>query len=135
MADDAGRPIHDPSLVSPIGGTAANENVDRHAPKCVGCGRYHGGVNVATRCLEDTVRALRAGTIANVLDATARLFALARYFGQTSKLLTPPLLADAAEQAAVDVARVALALEGRFQFGNAARAPGPSQPVAPKGES
>jgi hypothetical protein len=63
MADDKGRPIHESSPVSPIGGVAANATpagVDPHAPKCVACGRYHGSINVSTRCLEDKVRELRA---------------------------------------------------------------------------
>jgi hypothetical protein len=58
MADDKGRPIHEPARsVSPIGGVPAN--VDPNAPKCVACFRYHGGTNEGIRCLEDEVRRLR----------------------------------------------------------------------------
>jgi hypothetical protein len=34
--------------------------VDHTAPKCIGCGRYHGGVNALIACLEKTVLSLRS---------------------------------------------------------------------------
>jgi hypothetical protein len=36
--------------------------VDPYAPKCVGCGRYHGSVNLELRCLRDTIRRLRGAS-------------------------------------------------------------------------
>lgn len=32
------------------------KKVDPNAPRCVGCGRYHGGVNVKLNCLSSAIR-------------------------------------------------------------------------------
>jgi hypothetical protein len=137
MADDQARPIHSWAVADD---PTSAQGVDPHAPKCIACGRYHGGVNQGALCLEHEIRRLRAAAVArepaSVLEATAVLLRLARYFGRASKHLSDPGSRDAAEAAASDVARAAMSLETRFGFGTQARAlAGLSHPVEPqKGE-
>jgi hypothetical protein len=128
MADNAGRPIHENLPVSPIGGVAANVDVDPDAPRCVACGRYHGGTTEGIRCLErEIIRARNAATqlarrlaITNIIDATVQLLICARFLGEVSKTKEGNEK-EATEGAAVEVARAALGLEYAFSIGSKAR--------------
>lgn len=40
--------------------TVGVKPVDPNSPKCVGCGRYHGSVNVELKCMRDEIVRLRA---------------------------------------------------------------------------
>ncbi len=56
MADLRGRPIHE---VGPATTPHVPADVDPDAPKCVGCGRYHGSIGEGDQCLIRTIHKLR----------------------------------------------------------------------------